>query len=248
MHGEIIFDLLYAILIPGSIILHRCPATRETRAMRLLLASRGVTRCGDPYYALYLSGLEASTANDKTEDPKAEIGWGEDDGARSSKGPRFGYGTTRVTLAHFEGAQEIHSLSAFPLQYHPEAAQVRATLVSRGRRWAALSRVHHVQYYGTGIQRERDQGELRLRRFAVKSRVMIDKGELSLISKDICARYNADTLSHPCRAFCEGREPLGAATPKHTSPVQRWEERGGFSHQRRPPPRFSDPVRLQLVG
>ena len=199
--------------------------------MRLLFSRTGVTKCGDPYYALYLSGLEASAANDKTEDPKAEIGWEEDDGARRSRGPRFGYGVTRVTLAHFDGAQEIHTLSAFPLQYHPESAQVRAMLVSRGRRWAALAGVHHVQYHGTGIRREEDQqGEFRLRRFAVKSRVMIDKGELSLILENICAWSNADTLSRPCRALCEGRARLGTAIPKHTSPAQRWEEWGGVSH------------------
>ena len=176
-HGEITFDLLYAVLIPGSIILRRCPITRETRAMRLVAANLAYNQCG-PYYALYLAGLEASPAGDSAEDSTEEIGWEADDGTRRGKGPRFGYEVTRVSLTHFAGVQQIHSLSSFPIQYHPEAARVHATLVSRGRRWAALAGVHHVQYSGTAIMREWDQHELKLRRFAVKSRVMIDKGEL----------------------------------------------------------------------
>ena len=171
-HGDITFDLLYAVLIPDSIILYRCPITRETRAMRLVVANLAYNQCG-PYYALYLMGLEALAADDSTEDSMEEIGWGEDDGTRRGSGPRFGYEETRISLDHFDGVRKIHSLSAFPIQYHPEAARVRATLVSRGRRWAALSGVHHVQYSGTAIMREHG---LKLRRFAVKSRVMIDKG------------------------------------------------------------------------
>ena len=246
-HGEITFELLYAVLIPGSIILHRCPVTRETLAMRLVLATRVERKCG-PCYLLSLIGLEASATDVKTEGLIADIGGEEDDGARRSKGPRFGYGATRIILDYFEGVQEIHSLSAFPIQYHPEAAQVRAMLVSRGRRWADLAGVHHVQYYGMGIQRERGQGELRLRRFAVKSRVMIDKGELSLISKYVCAWYNADTLSRSRRTLRQGREQLGPTYPEQASSDQRWEKWDGVSHRRRPAPRFSDLVRLQLIG
>ena len=173
-HSEITFDLLYAVLVPGSVILRRCPITRETRAMRLVTAIKGMNQSG-PYYSLCLAGLEASAAGDDADDPDAEIGW-EDDDARHAAGTRFGYGESYVTLRHFNGVHKIHALSAFPIEYHPDAARVRAMLIARARKWAALSSVHHMQYRGTGIKREWVQGEIKLRRFTVKARVMVDKG------------------------------------------------------------------------
>ena len=66
-HSEITFDLLYAILVPGTIFLRRDPITRETRAMRLVTASKGQNSCG-PYYSLCLAGLEASAGDDDADD------------------------------------------------------------------------------------------------------------------------------------------------------------------------------------
>ena len=45
-HGEITFDLLYAILVPGTVIVRRCPTTRETRAVlvRCSFGADGRTR------------------------------------------------------------------------------------------------------------------------------------------------------------------------------------------------------------
>ena len=43
---EITFDLLYAILVPGTIVVRRCFVTREIRAMKLLRAEKFVNSCG----------------------------------------------------------------------------------------------------------------------------------------------------------------------------------------------------------
>ena len=177
-HGEITFELLYAILVPGTVVLRRCPVTLETRAMRLASATKGTSQCG-PYYALLLAGLEASAGeNDASAD--AEVGWDEE--RASGTGVRFGFAETNVTLRYFAGVHKVHKLACFPIEFHPQRESVREMLVTRGRRWAAHAGVSHVHYKGTAIRREwGNDGELKIRRYTVKSRVMIDKSTCSVL-------------------------------------------------------------------
>ena len=142
-HGEITFDLLYAILVPGTIIIKRDTVTRETRAVRLLNASKQVTSCGQ-FYRLSCECLEEIAT--ENEDDNKTIGWSDAD--ETQKVRRFGWVGHGVSIADFNGVEKISALSAFPIQYHPDTASIRAMLVARGRKWASLTGMHHVQYRG----------------------------------------------------------------------------------------------------
>ena len=76
---EITFDLLYAILLPGTVIIRRCPVTRETRALKLLASYQCTNGCGQKYWSLDCEYLEFATGEDedakmKMEEPKSEEG------------------------------------------------------------------------------------------------------------------------------------------------------------------------------
>ena len=59
-HSEITFDLMYAILIPGTVFVYPCSVTRELRAMRLEAGRLGVDQCGRPCYQLLLEGIDSA--------------------------------------------------------------------------------------------------------------------------------------------------------------------------------------------
>ena len=67
-------------------------------------------------------------------------------------GAHFGRAEHRVGLPYFEGTIKIHELRIYPLQYHPQSEKVKEILVARGRKWASLSGIHHMQYKGTGFR------------------------------------------------------------------------------------------------
>ena len=176
-NGEITFDLLYALFVPGTIVLRRCPITREPRAMRLVSASQCSDQCG-PYYSLNLTGLESAAGDGYSGgDPsEQDIGWSDEE---HGSGPRFGFAESSCVLRSFPGVARIDGLGVFPLRFHAEEARVRAMLVARARQWAALARVGHMFYRGPAVTREWENGCLKMRRYTVASRVMVDKGACS---------------------------------------------------------------------
>ena len=48
-HGEITFDMLYAILVPRTVVITECPTTGVLRALRLL----SVNKVGGAYFEAY---------------------------------------------------------------------------------------------------------------------------------------------------------------------------------------------------
>lgn len=76
-----------------------------------------------------------------------------------------------IEIDRFRGAKRIESLAAYPLQYHPEAAEMRGQLMACGRKFASLMGIHHQQYEGKAFYMD-DEGDI-VRRH-VKGRVMVD--------------------------------------------------------------------------
>lgn len=76
-----------------------------------------------------------------------------------------------IEIDRFRGAKRIKTLSAYPLQYHPEATEVRGQLIACGRKLAFLIGIHHQQYKGKAFYID-DEGDI-VRRH-VKGRVMVD--------------------------------------------------------------------------
>ncbi|TBU51690.1 P-loop containing nucleoside triphosphate hydrolase protein [Dichomitus squalens] len=176
---EITFDLLYAVLIPGTIVIRRCPVTRETRAMKLLRAEKYVNNCGQEYWQLECDGLEC--AADEDGEDEDDVGWNDDESKRSR---RFGMSETTSQIRWFPGVEKINTLSVFPIEYHPDPSALKAVLLERARRWVSLCGVHHVHYKGTAARHEWVSGDLKLKRYGIRSRVMIDKAGLSRVDAD----------------------------------------------------------------
>ncbi|KAL1890122.1 hypothetical protein Sste5346_008414 [Sporothrix stenoceras] len=102
-------------------------------------------------------------------------------------GHRFGYDTAHVYVLPFVGTVPIATLDAFPLDYHPDPASVRASLLERGQRFAALAGWHYMAYKGTAIE-QKENGPARI---AIDSRIVVDA--------QTHARFNADyatSLAH----------------------------------------------------
>ena len=175
---EITFDLLYAILLPGTVIIRRCPVTRETRALKLLASYQCTNGCGQKYWSLDCEYLEFATGED--EDAEQDIGWGDN----TAQPVRFGMLEAGAQIHGFDGVEKICSLSAYPIEFFPNPAALKAMLLERARKWVSLCGVHHVYYQGNTGRYEWVSGNLKLRRYSVRSRIMVDKVSFSHIDAD----------------------------------------------------------------
>ena len=128
-HGEITFDLLYAVMVPRSIMVTTCPVTGEIRALQLVSAAKVATTTGC-FFKLILEGVDVNGADGDNAD--------------------FGRTQSQITILPFDGTVKLTLLDAYPIQYHPREAELRASLLSRGRKWASLTGIHHMHYNGTG--------------------------------------------------------------------------------------------------
>ncbi|KAJ7148971.1 hypothetical protein C8R43DRAFT_1193626 [Mycena crocata] len=150
-HGEITFDLLYAILVPRTLLVARCAVTGLERLFMLASFTR-TTLEGVPVYQLSLEGVDLI---DRPLTQSVVVG-------RVS---------ASVYIPYFKGATRIDSLDAFPLRFHGAEAQLRDVVKKRGQKWVDLIGVHHMQY--NGIAALKVMGKLM--RHNVKGRIMIDR-------------------------------------------------------------------------
>jgi len=128
-HGEITFDLLHLIIVPRSTVITSCPVTGALRALELISLTKTPTPCGMAY-TLICEGIDANDSED-------------------SKSPVFFRTQTRILLVEFDGTVKINSLNAYPIQYHPQEAELRRFLVGRGLKWSKLTGIHHMSYKDT---------------------------------------------------------------------------------------------------
>ncbi|KAF8202628.1 P-loop containing nucleoside triphosphate hydrolase protein [Mycena galopus ATCC 62051] len=150
-HNEITFDLLYAILVPRTLVVARCAVTGLERLFQLQFFNR-TTIEGVPVYQLGLEGV------DLVDRPMTQT-------------VVVGRVSTLVYIPFFKGAMRIEKLDAFPLKFHPAEAQLRETIVRRGQKWVELMGVHHMQYSGiAGLKHG-----CKLMRHNVKGRIMVDR-------------------------------------------------------------------------
>ncbi|KAJ7775948.1 hypothetical protein DFH07DRAFT_911992 [Mycena maculata] len=150
-HGEITFDLLYAIYVPRTLVVARCAVTGQERLFELQYFMR-TTVDGCPVYQLTLEGI------DLVDRPLTQS-------------VTVGRVSTSVFIPYFKGATRIDSLDAFPLKFHSAGPQLRESIVRRGKKWVDLIGVHHMQY--SGIAALKVMGKLM--RHSVKGRIMVDR-------------------------------------------------------------------------
>lgn len=148
-HGEITFDLLYAVMVPRTILVTECPNTGEPRALQLVSATK-VKTMGVGFYDLLCEGVDAVdhtnngnpndwSANNNTNSLDQEVN-------NAGLGKSFGRVQNRVIIAPFKGTVPINSLDAYPFKYHTNEEALRKKLLARGEKWVGLKGIHHMQY------------------------------------------------------------------------------------------------------
>ncbi|KAL6304715.1 P-loop containing nucleoside triphosphate hydrolase protein [Sparassis latifolia] len=179
-HGEITFDLLYAVFTPRTVLVTECPITGEPRALQLKSVTR-VNTISSAFYDLVCESIDAADEGvENTPD-----GWSppmDPELHKAAAGKAFGRVQNRVFLPLFKGTVKINSLDAFPINYHPAEAELRRTLLTRGRKWMSLRGVHHMHYKGTSAMACAVGSMKKLVRFNVNSRVMVDRGNFKRLN------------------------------------------------------------------
>ncbi|KUJ06192.1 uncharacterized protein LY89DRAFT_712694 [Mollisia scopiformis] len=143
--GYITYDLLWALFKPNDLVYTTCSGTHKPRCVRYNFGEEKRTKAGTKYWSLDCSYLDFN---------------GED----------LCLLPIEVKIANFRGAKCVTALAAFPLQYHAEAARVRAELLGCGRKFMSLRGSHHRYCNGNAFYvRDGQQVEVR-----IDSRIMVD--------------------------------------------------------------------------
>lgn len=175
-HGEITFDLLYAVMVPRSILVTECPITKEPRALQLVSVSKVCTLTGG-LVDMVCESIDAFDTESQI-DPRGTGPSAEVEAQKAGAGKAFGRVQHRVIIPLFKGTRKIASLDAYPIEYHANPEQLKRSLITRGQKWLALRGIHHKQYKGPASNMgHTPSGGKKIIRYNVNSRIMIDRGK-----------------------------------------------------------------------
>ena len=85
-------------------------------------------------------------------------------------GKGFGLGSMEVEIESFKGTRPISSLACYPLKYHEQAEETKATLIERGRKFISLGGQHYKSHKGIGFLKK----GRRILKVSTNGRVMVD--------------------------------------------------------------------------
>ena len=122
-HGVITFKTLWTIFKPGE-LLYSTDGGEEC-VTRLKEAFYGED-WGVPYFELSVEHVD----------------W---------DGFHFGLGLDRINIDQFRGTTKVLSLTAMPLDLHPEKLAIKERLIARGRKFESLKGYHFQAYNGSMI-------------------------------------------------------------------------------------------------
>ena len=187
-HGDITYDLLWAIFKPGVVVYTDKNLLRELQAVRFLFCSYEESQQGK-----WLEIRAQMIHHDGN-----EIGWG----------------ITSLRIPYFEGGRQITSLAAYPLDLHPQADMVRSFLVERGRKYVSIiKKPLCMEYRDLAIYQEKVLDKLEAKRFSATGRIMIDPNTFQsinpnaygLLEPDVFddGAINIETLSDGDLIYCD---------------------------------------------
>lgn len=143
-HSEITWDLIYAILVPQSIIVTRCAVTGAPRLFKLESAVQ-TSVDGKSCYQLNCTSMDLVDRPVTQSVGVAKV-------------------TTQILLVKsFRGTVKIESLDAYPIRFHPDAPKLCEMIRERGKKWVSLNGVHHKQFNGIGALKHGQQHKTLLR-------------------------------------------------------------------------------------
>ena len=145
-HGEITFDLLWALFKPNALLYTTCTGTKKPRCVR------------------FESGEEREFRGEK--DFQLECRY------LDYNGKTFGEASESFTIDEFRGVKKINSLNVFPLDYHPQQSELESWLKDQGATFISLKGVQHRQYEGDAFLIRKGQPDV----VKVSGRIMVDAG------------------------------------------------------------------------
>ncbi|EJU02297.1 P-loop containing nucleoside triphosphate hydrolase protein, partial [Dacryopinax primogenitus] len=168
-HGEVSFELLWAILLPRTLMYTSCSTTDQSRAVELIGAELHTPWPSPHYWELDCRYVDSCAS-------------------MSDEHAKFGHAKMTIRIPLFKGSAKITSLAAYPMKFHTRQDELRAKLIARGKRWVQLEGMHHLAYDGVSFKFV--QAKKARVTVSVKGRVMIDKKTF----KRINANYPIPTV------------------------------------------------------
>lgn len=147
-HGDITYDLLWAIFPPQVQIFTDDNIMREPQALKFAAGSYQDTQ-EESYFAITAKLIHHD-------------------------GQDFGWGSTLLKIPAFDGAKKVANLPVYPLRYHAEPARMRESLLERGRKYVALLEPLCREYRDLAVHTESNMGEEVEKRFNATGRIMVD--------------------------------------------------------------------------
>ena len=171
-HGEITFDLLWALFKPNDLLYTTCIGTGKPRSVRFESGEER-TVDGVRFFQLKCRYLDYN-------------------------GKSFGEAWTLLAIEEFRGVKRIDTLDVFPLHHHPQESELRSLLTQQGVMFVALMGVQHREYEGDAFFIRK--GELDV--VKVKGRVMIDAGSFRDVNPTYSKLRVNEPLKTEAYAFC----------------------------------------------
>ena len=144
-HGEIIYELLWALFKPNEILYTTCFGTHKDRGVVFDHGEEKEDNFKRKYYNLSCR-------------------------YRDYNGTVFGETTIDLQISKFAGSRRIETLTTFPFAYHPRRPAVEAELVECGQKFVKLMGTHHCHCKGSGFYMTKD-GPFHMQ---IDSRIMVD--------------------------------------------------------------------------
>ncbi|KAI0772989.1 P-loop containing nucleoside triphosphate hydrolase protein [Trametes elegans] len=180
-HGEITSDLLYAILVPRTLIITECPVTGETRALELCAAKPIYAGKSPIAYRLLCESVDSleeavhgRSAGNAAETPQ-HIPPLPGRATFKPKSKTFGRVQSVIYIEMFSGTKKINTLAAYPLKYSRDPDGLNEMMLERSKKWASLRGVHHLHYAGTAAFRVDLLSSQKVVKYNVDSRIVIDR-------------------------------------------------------------------------
>lgn len=186
----ITFDLLWAVLKPGTIMYTTCAGSNEPRAFKLDYATKESSFMRGRWWSIEGKFLEYDGRDGKSKDSS-----GDDKGG-------FGWGTVMVDIDYFKGARKIGSLAAYPLPYRKDKDEMREKLVERGKKFVALAGMQYKAHEGLAFMKKKRQ----YAKVHVTGRIMVDSGTFRRLNPNyvlsaVKSRNNEDEENEEANYF-----------------------------------------------
>jgi len=144
-HGEITYDLLWALFKPNTPVYTTCFGTKKPRCVTYDSGEEKINRSKKKYFSMECRHFDFD-------------------------GKAFGKASITLAIPKFRGTKLINTLEAFPLKHHRDEKRVRSELVQCGRKFVRLIGTHLCHCQGEAFYMD-DGDPVRV---SVDSRVMTD--------------------------------------------------------------------------